>query len=181
MTHSFRIHALLVPTSRRHSIIFVGGLLSAFFCVLSGCQFRSNSALNFFPASNEVPGWIKTPEVRTFPADKLSDYIDGDAEKYLKAGVRSACTADYKFKDQLQVTVDIYTMSSPAGAKTIFESEPAMDAKTPPLGDAARLFSQSLTFRKGRFLVRMVAYQDSPEVSPALFALGQVIERKLPL
>lgn len=71
-------------------------------------------------------------------------------------------------------------MSTTAGAKSIFESEPAMDAQTPAIGDAARLFSQSLTFRKGPYLVRMVAFQDSPEVSPALLNLGQVMEKKLP-
>jgi Family of unknown function (DUF6599) len=155
-------------------------LFAAVFCLASGCQHHSASATGFFPESGEAAGWTKAPEVRTFSPDKLSDYIDGDAEKYLKAGVRSTSTADYKFKDQIQVTVDIYTMSGPAGAKTIFESEPAMDAKTPTLGDAARLFSQSLVFRKGPYLVSMVAYQDSPEVTQALFSLGQAVEKKLP-
>lgn len=54
-----------------------------------------------------------------------------------------------------------------------------MDAQTPAIGDAARLYSQSLTFRKGRYLVRMVAFQDSPEVSSALLNLGQAVEKKL--
>lgn len=157
-----------------------GVLLPAILSMASGCQRHAGSANSFFPNSAEAPGWTVAPEVRTFPADKLSEYIDGDAEKYLKAGVRSASTADYKFKDKTQVTVDVYTMSTTAGAKSIFESEPAMDAQTPAIGDAARLFSQSLTFRKGPYLVRMVAFQDSPEVSPALLNLGQVMEKKLP-
>ncbi len=165
-----------LPLSR----IALGLLVPVALCLVSGCQRHSASAASFFPESAEVPGWTKAPEVRTFPADKLSDYIDGDAEKYLKAGVRSTSTADYKRKDQIQATVDVYTMSTPEGAKTIFDSEPAMDAKAPALGDAARLFSESLTFRKGPYLVRMVAYQDSPEVPQALLALGQAVEKKLP-
>ena len=110
-----------------------------------------------FVDSAAVSGWTRAPEIRTFTPEQLSDYIDGDAEKYLKAGVKSTSTADYKYKDQVQVVVDVYTMSSPAAAKSIFHSEPPMDAQKPTLGDAARLYSQSLIFLKGPYLVRMVA------------------------
>jgi hypothetical protein len=157
----------------------LGFLLSATPPLLAGCQHHTAPTVSFFPESNEVAAWSKVPEIRTFSPDQLSTYIDGDAEKYLKAGVRSTSTADYKFKDQTQVVVDVYTMSSSDGAKSIFESEPAMDAKTPALGDAARLFSQSLVFRKGPYLVRMVAYQESPPISQALLNLGLAMEKKL--
>jgi hypothetical protein len=145
----------------------------------SGCQRHSAVAADVFPQSNEIAGWTKAPEVRTFEPDQLSTYIDGDAEKYLKAGVRSTSTADYKFNAQTEVVVDIYTMSNPGSAKIIFESEPSMGAQTPSLGDAARLFSQSLIFRKGPYLVRIVAYQDSPQISQGMLNLGLAIEKKL--
>jgi hypothetical protein len=160
---------------------FKHAALAALFAVAlvfsAGCRHRS--AASFFPDATEAPGWTRAPEIRTFSAEHLYDYIDGDAERYLKAGVKSAATADYKFKDQTQVVVDIYTMSSPDGAKTIFESEPAMDSQSPSLGDAARLFSQSLIFRKGPYLVRMVAYQESPQLPQAMLDLGHVMEKKL--
>jgi len=160
----------------------LGILLPALLFCAAGCQHHSASTINFFPESNEVAGWSKDPEVRTFTPDQLSSYIDGDAEKYLKAGVRSTSTADYKFKNHIQVVVDVYTMSNSGAAKTIFESEPAMGALTPSyLGheDDARLYSQSLTFRKGPYLVRMVAYQESPEISQAMFNLGLAMDKKL--
>jgi hypothetical protein len=155
-------------------------IVSSVLILAVGCHRQSISSAGLFPESGEATGWTKLPEVRTFAPDQLSDYIDGDAEKYLKAGVRSTSTADYKLKDQIQLTVDIYTMSNSAGAKSIFESEPPMNAQTPSLGDAARLYSQSLIFRKGRYLVRMVAYQDSPELTQALFNLGVAVEKRLP-
>jgi len=154
---------------------FILALLAA--SGIAGCQQPTATPVNFFPDS--APGWSKSPEVRTFSPDKLSEYIDGDAEKYLKAGLESASTADYKFKNQIQVTVEVYTMSSPDAAKTIFDSEPAMDAQTPTLGDAARLFAQSLIFRKGPYLVRVVAYQESPQLPPALLDFGHALESKL--
>ena len=154
--------------------------LLAALCLTSGCQKHAAPAVNLFPASSEVAGWSRGPEIRTFTPDRLSDYIDGDAEKYLKAGVKSTSTADYKYKDQIQVVVDVYTMNTPEGAKAIFESEPAMDAQMPALGDSARLYSQSLMFRKGPYLVRMVAYQESPQLPPALLDLGHAMEAKVP-
>jgi hypothetical protein len=153
-------------------------LLAASTCLVA-CQRHPASATSLFPDSGAAPGWTKSPEVRTFSPEQLSDYIDGDAEKYLKAGVKSTSTADYKYKDQIQVVVDVYTMSSLAAAKTIFDSEPTMDAQSPTLGDAARLYSQSLIFRKGPYLVRLVAYQESAQLPPALLDLGHALESKL--
>lgn len=161
-------------------IVFSASLLAAVLLLAAGCRHRSVSAASFFPEGADAPGWTKSPEVRTFSPDHLSDYIDGDAEKYLNAGVKSTSTADYKYQGQTEVVVDIYTMSSPQGARTIFESEPAMDSQSSSLGDAARLFSQSLIFRKGPYLVRMVAYQESPQISPAMLNLGHAVEKKLP-
>jgi len=163
---------------RFHCTVLFAASLAAVLLLTAGC--RHDSAASFFPDSTEAPGWSRSSEIRTFSASHLSDYIDGDAEKYLKAGVKSTSTADYKFQDRTEVLVDIYTMSSPQGSKTIFDSEPATDSQNPSLGDTARLFSQSLIFRKGPYLVRMVAYQESPQIAASMLNLGHVIEKKLP-
>lgn len=106
-------------------------------------------------------------------------YIDGDAERYLKAGAQRVSTADYKFQEKVDATVDIYTMGNAQGAETIFKSEPAVNVKPVQLGDAARLSGQSLVFRKGAFLVRIVAFEESAETQQALLQLGRGIERRL--
>jgi len=146
--------------------------------VVASCN-QKQSAVDAFPASNDVAGWMKTSEVRTFEAADLWKYIDGEAEKYLKAGVQRASTGDYKFRNELDTVVDIYTMADANGAGQIFDAEPATDAKPVQLGDSARLLSQSLVFRKGRYLVRIVTYQESGEAPQALLALGQGIARRL--
>jgi hypothetical protein len=145
-----------------------------------GCGKKPVAAsANPFPESNQVQGWTRTDEIRTFPAAELWKYIDGDAEKYLKAGVEGTSTSDYKFQDKFEAVVDVYTMSSPTAAKTIFESEPSQGASTPQVGDAARLYEQSLVFRQGKFLVRIVAYQSSPLLAQALLDLGKRIDDRL--
>jgi len=132
-----------------------------------------------FPASGEVAGWAKTDDVRTFPAADLWNYIDGDAERYVKAGVRSASTADYKYQNKFDAAVDIYIMANAAGARKILEAEPTGEAKSVQLGDSARLYAGSLIFIKGPYLVRIVAYKVSPDVQPALLELGRGIETRL--
>lgn len=147
---------------------------------IGACHRKHAGAIaNPFPDSNQVDGWIKTGETRTFPSADLWQYIDGDAEKYLKAGVQSTATADYKFQDKTEAVVDVHTMSSAEGARSVFESDPAGDVSAAPVGDAARLYKQSLIFRKGRYLVRIVAYQESAQLQQALVALGHGIEHRL--
>ena len=153
-------------------------------CVLTltaaaGCDQKTAMNSGPFPASNEVSGWAKTGETRTFDAANLWRYIDGDAEKYLKAGVQSASTADYKYQDKVEAVVDVYTLTGVDGASRFFDSEPARNAKPVSLGDGARLYGQSLIFHKGRYLVRIVAYDESPEVQQRILELGRGLAERL--
>lgn len=146
---------------------------------VTGCNRKPASSGTPFPASNEVAAWTKTGEVRTFEAADMWKYIDGEAERYLKAGAQRVSTADYKFQNKVDAVVDIYTMGNADGAAKILDSEPVGDAKSVQLGDAARLYGQSLVFRKGSELVRIVAYAESPETPQAMLNLGRNIAARL--
>lgn len=143
---------------------------------LSGCKTK---AIDPFPASGAVAGWEKTGDTRTFDAKNLYQYIDGDAEQYISAGVVTTSTADYKYQGQLEVTVDVHTMKGADGARKILETGQSKDAKTVPLGDAGIAYAQSVIFRKGPYLVRIVAYTSTPETQQALVALAHGLEAKL--
>lgn len=145
------------------------------FMIVSGCK----RASQIFPATGEVTSWAKTGETRAFGAGELWKYIDGEAERYLKAGVQRVSTSDYKYQNKSDAVVDIYFMENTAGAGKIMASEPIAGAKPVPLGEEARLYNQSLVFRKGRYLVRIVAYEESGEVQTAILALGQAIAQRL--
>lgn len=155
-------------------LIMLGGAL-----LLNACKHQAGADTSFLPASNQVAGWAKSGDTRTFGAADLWKYIDGEAERYLKAGAQRVSTADYKFQNKVGATVDIYTMGNVEGAAKILESEPAVDGKPIQLGDAARLHGQSLVFRKGPFLVRIVAFEESAETEQALLQLGRGIELRL--
>jgi hypothetical protein len=132
-----------------------------------------------FPASGAVTGWEKTSETRVFAAKDLWQYIDGDAEQYLSAGVVSTSTSDYKYQGQLEATVDVYTMKDAAGASKILEKGQTKEAQTVQLGDAGLAYAQSVTFRKGPALVRITAYESAPNSQQALLELAHGVEAKL--
>jgi len=144
------------------------------------CGSKSSSKpAAYFPESNEVPGWSRSGETRAFPADRLWEYIDGDADKYVQAGVQQTLTTDYRYGDKIEAVADVYVMATTDGATKVFESQPATGSQPVPLGDAARLYKGSLTLRKNRYFVRLVAYEDVTEVQQALVALGRGIAGKL--
>jgi hypothetical protein len=105
--------------------------------------------------------------------------VDGDAERYLRAGVRRTLTANYRYGDTVEAVADIHLMEAPRGAASIFEAEPSAGSRSLALGDAGRSYGQSLTFRRGPYFVRLVAYQDAPQTERALLNLAQGIEARL--
>lgn len=143
---------------------------------VTGCKKKTIDA---FPASGSVSGWEKTADTRTFAAKDLWQYIDGDAEQYVSAGVVSTSTSDYKYQGKLEAVVDVFTMGDQAGAQKILDKSQSSNAKQVQLGDAGLAFEQSVNFRKGPYLVRIVAYESSPDAQQALMALAHGVEAKL--
>ncbi|HXS76630.1 MAG TPA: DUF6599 family protein [Terracidiphilus sp.] len=154
--------------------VLVFGLIAG--SALTGCK---KKAANPFPASGAIAGWEKAGETRTFEPKDLWQYIDGDSEQYIQAGVVSTSTSDYKYKGQLEAVVDVYTMGGPDGAQTILERGQTKDAKTIKVGDEGLQYAQSVTFRKGPYLVRIVAYQAGSQTAEALVALAHGVETNL--
>ena len=154
------------------ALIVIVGLFN-----LPGCK-RAKMGVPF-PAGGEVAGWEKTGDTRTFAAKDLWEYIDGDAEQYVKAGVLSTYTADYNYRSRIEAVVDVHVMGNADGARRILENAQAGDSKPVQLGDAGVAYTQSITFRKGVYLVRIVAYQSYADGPQALMALAHGVESKL--
>jgi len=152
------------------SVVMFGLLVS------TGCK---KSKGDPFPASGTVAGWEKSSDTRVFAAKDLWQYIDGDSEQYIQAGVVSTSTSDYKYQGKLEAVVDVYTMGAPDGARTILQKGQTKDSKSVKVGDEGLQFAQSVNFRKGRYLVRIVAYESSATTSEALLALANGVEANL--
>ena len=161
----------------RFKVVSIAALLTVVVLTGVGCK---KKIVDPFPASGAVAGWEKSGKTQSFDAANLWQYIDGGAEQYISAGVVGVSTSDYKFQGSLEATVDVYTMKTADGAKTIFDADPpTADSKSVPLGDAGRLYGQSVVFRKGPTLVRITAFESAPGESDALMALAHGVEGKL--
>jgi hypothetical protein len=162
---------------QRTRLMAIAALLTLAVMAGVGCK---KKIADPFPASGAVAGWEKSGKTQSYDAANLYEYIDGGAEQYISAGVVGVATSDYKFQGNLEATVDVYTMKSGDGAKTIFDADPpTSDSKSVPLGDAARLYGQSVVFRKGPSLVRITAFEAAPGEGDALMALAHGVEGKL--
>jgi hypothetical protein len=126
-----------------------------------------------------APGWNRTGQVRTFSAKKLYEYMDGEADKYVQAGVKQTITANYRHRSGLEAVADVFVMSAGLGPIQLFGAEPGTDTHGVGLGEAARVYASSLTFRKGRYLVRVVAFAEGPRVSVQLEDLAKAIDQQL--
>ena len=148
--------------------------------LLAACRSKAPSgSVDFFPETKAVQGWVKSSDTRTFEASHLWEYIDGDAEKYIQAGVVKTLTSDYRFNDKVDATADVYVMAKPEGAKKIYDSEAAAENHAVGVGEGGRTANGSLTFHQGPYFVRLVAYEDSPEMTKALTDLASAISSRL--
>jgi len=148
--------------------------------LLAGCRAKAPAVTaDFFPESNSVQGWVKSSGTRTFEASRLWEYIDGDADKYIQAGVVKTFTSDYRFNNKVDATADVFVMAKPEGARKIYDSESAAESQSVGIGEAGRLSKGSLAFHQGPYFVRVVAYEDSPEVAKALTELARAVSSRL--
>ncbi len=157
-------------------MLTVISMVIALMAVSAGCK---KKAVDPLPLSGAVAGWEKSSDTRVYEAKDLWQYIDGDAEQYIAAGVVSTSTSDYKYQNQLDAVVDIYTMGDSAGARKILETGDSSDAKSVQVGDAGVAYEQSVIFRKGPYLVRIVAYDATPGTQQALLVLAHGVEERL--
>jgi hypothetical protein len=144
--------------------------------ICSGCKKKT---VDPFPASGQISGWQKTGQTRVFEASNLWQYIDGDAEHYIQAGVVSTSTSDYSYQSRLEAVVDVHMMGNATGAQKILETGQSKEAQSIQIGDAGVAYAQSVAFRKGPYLVRIVAYQSLPNGQQALMALARGVEANL--
>ncbi|MEN6536560.1 MAG: DUF6599 family protein [Bryobacteraceae bacterium] len=160
----------------KRKVIYLVALLAI--CTACGTRPGAKTA-SLFPESGDVEGWTKARETRTFKAEDLWQYIDGDNQKYLQAGVEKTLTSDYRYKGKTDAVVDIYVMGTAEGSRKVFDSESGEGSIPVALGDAGRLYAASATFRHGRYFVRLTAYENAPEIGNALMALGKAVDSRL--
>jgi hypothetical protein len=108
------------------------------------------------PACTLVPGWTQKEEARSYDADNLFEYMDGNAEGYLLYGFQKmngvTCT-----KGNVQLIIDVSDFGDPDSAFGMFSANRDMRQPMTKIGMGGQIVPRKAIFVKGKFFVEVAA------------------------
>jgi hypothetical protein len=108
------------------------------------------------PVCNLVPGWTQKGQARTYEAENLFEYMDGNAEGYLIYGFQKmtgvTCT-----KGEVTFVVDISDMGDTDSAYGIYSSNRDPRSPAAAIGMGGQIVPRRAIFAKGNFYVEVAA------------------------
>ena len=107
----------------------------------------------------------------------LFDYIDGAAPIFIQRHYRKLAAAEMATAEGHDMVCDVYDMAEPANAESIFNAEKSATAK--PVADFPDAISgpMSFVFRRGRYYVKLTAFDAKAEA--ALPGLATALKGKM--
>ena len=164
----------------------IGLMALALFCtvlLMCGCGSEDKSATagpeKFLIDSPSKVNLQRVGEIRTFEDKSLWEYINGGAELYYLYDFKSVATADYKHENT-EVVVDIYQFGTPDYAYGIYSMFRSSDVDLIKLGVEGFIDPVSLTFIKDAYMIKLVGYDESMDMSLILTNLAEEIESVIP-
>jgi hypothetical protein len=153
------------------ALILIAALL------ISGCGGESDStadlaAVGFLPEKIDATGFERSSDVETYVGESLFEYINGGAEVYHQYGFVDVVTAYYTH-DQTEIVADIYRFGDSDNAYGLFSSLRPLEPTVVGFGIEGFTSGTTVDFVKGSYLVRLVGFDDSPEMSAALLSMAR--------
>jgi Family of unknown function (DUF6599) len=115
-----------------------------------------------FPAPDcrLVPGWTQLGEPRSYDAETLFDYMDGNSEGYFAYGftLMKGVTCTNAAGDQL--VVDVSELGDPDRAWGFFVTNRDQRSPVEAIASAGQVLPRKATFAKGRYYVEIAASPD---------------------
>lgn len=130
------------------------------------------------PACNLVSGWTQTGDPRTYTADNLFEYMDGNSEGYFR----------YRFQEMHGVTclqgdttfvIDISQMESSDFAYGLFATNRDLREPEYPVGMGGQIVPRRLIFAKGEYYVEIAANPEG-DYTAALKTWAAALEKTVP-
>lgn len=130
------------------------------------------------PGCALVPGWTQDGPVRTFVADNLFDYMDGNAEGYLIYQFQRMTGVTCK-KDGVTLVFDVSEMASPDMAYGIFAANRDLRQPAAKIGMGGQIVPRRLIFAKDKYYVEIAA-NPAGDHSEVLRAFASAMESRIP-
>ncbi len=128
------------------------------------------------PDCGLVPGWTPQGQPRTYAADNLFEYMDGNAEGYLiyrfieMKGVNCQSGAN-------TIVFDVFEMADPEWAYGVFAANRDPRVKTEKIGVAGQVVPRQTIFVKDKYFVQIASETDQADT---LRALAAAFEKRIP-
>jgi hypothetical protein len=145
----------------------------AFAAVALGCTV---AAFGASPHCEVVPDWSQAGPARTYAADNLYDYMDGNSEGYLIYGFKEMRGVTCK-SGEVSLVVDISEMTDPEAAWGLYASNRDPREPTESLGISGQIVPQRGIFVKGSSFVEISASPASLDHSAAIRTFLNAMEK----
>jgi hypothetical protein len=151
-----------------------GGLILAL--VASGVLAAADDAPA--PACNVVPGWSQTGPARSYEADNLFEYMDGNAEGYLSYGFLKMQGVTCK-KGDVTLVIDLSDFGDPDSAYGMFTSNVDARQPTQKIGMNGQIVPRRAFFTKGKYFLEIAASPEGDH-TPTLKEWTAAFEKAIP-
>lgn len=128
------------------------------------------------PGEHALPGWTTAGPLATYPREKLSDYINGGAARYLAYDFQLVHVQHY-IRGQDIIILEAYCFASSEDAYGVYSEERGGPA--PEMEQEANYGDGLLQVWKGRWYLRVLAEAASQETELALLALGVLTSERI--
>lgn len=127
------------------------------------------------PSCDLVPGWAQAGAARSYTADNLFEYMDGNAEGYLLYGFQEMHGVTCK-KGEVTFVVDISEMGDADLAYGMFSANRDLRQPEYRVGMGGQIVPRRLIFAKGQYYVEIAANPEGDHTA-ALKAFAAALDK----
>jgi hypothetical protein len=152
--------------------------LIAMLCIwfVSACGLPDSHAVVNFPEG--AGGWVRAGPDRQFAGREIFTYMDGAGELYLAYAFQRLFVREYRNPPQPPIVLELYDMSTPSDAFGVFTLD--TDGTPVDMGQGCIYSAGLLRFWKGRYFVRVITQQETPDSKAAVLELARKISGAIP-
>ncbi|MCU0639876.1 MAG: hypothetical protein MUF59_08410 [Candidatus Krumholzibacteria bacterium] len=137
---------------------------------------EEGGAAALLPDEGLLEGWKADGEVLLYSAGDLWEYINGSAETFLMYDFKGVAVKHYLNGSGSEIKIEIYEHGSPLMAFGIFSQYRSPDAGSLGFGNESFGDEYTLHFWKGRYYVKVYAYDEGPGVAEAMKQFAEAVE-----
>jgi uncharacterized protein DUF6599 len=130
------------------------------------------------PACSLVPGWTQHGDARSFVADNLFEYMDGNAEGYLIYGFLKMNGVSCK-QGEVTLLIDISDMGDADSAYGIYTSNRDVRQPAASIGMGGQIVPRRAIFAKGQYYVEVAANPEG-DYTTVLKGWAAALEKSVP-